>query len=257
MAAAITSASLGVAAAGYSIYQGAEQKKKAKQAINDYERQTLSNAAERIQISTMGSDLAREESQRTVANIVDALQGGGGRMLGAGIPQLQAGINQTNRQIQKDLDDQVRNREYAIAQEEGRLTSIREQRDIDNLSGLSSQYQTGNSTMMRGIGATVQSLGNLAGAIEEHMNKRETPESLSNSITPQGISTYVNPVNPLDQIGPLNINKMHEAKLGNNYTPYGPVYHNPFQNILPPQFTPVNFNIADSMYGSNKNGIIS
>lgn len=237
--AAITSAAIGVAAAGYSIYQGAEQKKKAEQALNAYERQELHNAAEQIQISTRGTDLMREESQRTVANVVDALQGGGGRMLGAAIPQLQAGVNQTNRQIQVDLDNQVRQREYAIAQEEARLSGMREQRDYYNLLGLGSQFQNGNTTMMEGIGGAAMGLGELAGAVKETLKRRGT-QSLSNSITLQGVSKHVNPTNQLDQVTPVNPNKL--------YVNQGAVYHNPFQNILPPEFTPINFSIEDNMY---------
>ncbi|MGL4581366.1 MAG: hypothetical protein ACRCVU_00145, partial [Flavobacterium sp.] len=68
--AAIIGATASTAAAGYSIYQGSQQKKKAKAELNSYERQELINAAEQIEISTRGTDLMREESQRTVANMV-------------------------------------------------------------------------------------------------------------------------------------------------------------------------------------------
>lgn len=214
--AAITSAAIGVAAAGYSIYQGAEQKKKAEQALNAYERQELHNAAEQIQISTRGTDLMREESQRTVANVVDALQGGGGRMLGAAIPQLQAGINQTNRQIQVDLDNQVRQREYAIAQEESRLSGVREQRDFQNINAISSQYAAGDQNMWNGINGAIAATGSLGRAIGTSPNtqvqQRDYQTPLSNSITPKG-TTY-----------------------------------NPFENILPPTFSPIDFSTKNNMY---------
>lgn len=90
--AAITSASIGLAAAGTSIYQGEQQKKKAKAELNAYERQELNNSFENVGISTVGTDLMREEAQRTTANIVDALQGGGSRGL-ALLPAVQANTN--------------------------------------------------------------------------------------------------------------------------------------------------------------------
>lgn len=42
--AAITSASIGLVAAGASIYAGEQQKKKAKSELNGFERQDLNNA---------------------------------------------------------------------------------------------------------------------------------------------------------------------------------------------------------------------
>ncbi|MDR2223568.1 MAG: hypothetical protein LBE34_12690 [Flavobacteriaceae bacterium] len=224
MAAAITSAAIGVAAAGYSIYQGEEQKKKSKQELNGYDRQALSNAAERIQISTVGTDLMLEESQRTVANVVDALQGGGSRVLGAGIPQLQAGINKTNRQIQKDLDDQVIQREYAIAQEEGRLTNIREQRDMQNIGALQSQHAAGDQNMWNGINAAIAATGSLGRAIEDNNNG--------------GTGTGGNGSEDTKGTG----SKKGLASNG---------YYNPFQNILPPQFSPVDFTTEGNMYKGN------
>jgi hypothetical protein len=211
MAAAITSAAIGVAAAGASIYQGAQQKKKAQAELNSYERQELVNAAEQIEISTRGTDLMREESQRTVANIVDALQGGGGRMLAANLGQVQAGINQTNRQIQVDLDDQINRREYAIADEEARIRGIREERDTQNIGALQSQYAAGDQNMWNGINGAIAATGSLGRAIgdtpkiQTQSQQREVQTSLSNSLTPQG-KTY-----------------------------------NPFEGIVPPSFTPRDF----------------
>lgn len=207
MAAAITSAAIGVAAAGYSIYQGESQKKKAKAELNSYERQELVNAAEQIEISTRGTDLMREESQRTVANMVDALQGGGGRMLAANLGQLQAGINQTNRQIQKDLDDQVMRREYAIADENARLRGIREERDMQNINALSSQYMAGEQNTLNGINGAIAATGSLGRAIGDTSNtqtqplQREVQTSLANTISPQGVSNY----NPFDGITPFTL----------------------------------------------------
>ncbi|WP_208103223.1 hypothetical protein [Myroides sp. LoEW2-1] len=217
--AAITSAAVGVAASGYSIYQGESQKKKAKSELNSYERQELINAAEQIQISTVGSDLMREETQRTTANMVAALQGGGSRAIGAGLPQLQAGINQTNRQIQKDLDDQVIQREYAIANEEANIRGIKEQRDMQNIGALQSQYAAGDQNMWNGINGAIAGIGSLSGAIGDTSKSspqpRENQTSMANSLTPQG-QTY-----------------------------------NPFENITPPVFKPIDFTTQGNMYKGN------
>lgn len=220
--AAITSASIGLVAAGASIYQGEQQKKKAKAELNSYERQELINAAEQIQISTVGTDLMREETQRTTANMVDALQGGGSRTIGAGIPQLQAGINQTNRQIQKDLDDQVIRREYAIAEEEGNIRGIKEHRDAQNINAISSQYAAGDQNMWNGVSGAIAATGSLGRAIGDTSNtpvlqQREYQKSIDTPAVQQ--QTF-----------------------------------NPFQNITPPAFKPIDFTTQGNMY--NNNGIV-
>ncbi len=193
---------MGLLSSGASIIGGLNQKKKAKAELNSYERQDLLNAAESIEISTLGTDLMREESQRTVANIVDALQGGGSRVLGASLPQLQAGINQTNRQIQADLDQQVINREYAIANEEAQLRGIREQRDNQNIGALQSQYMAGEQNVWNGITGAIASAGSLDGAIgDKQPEQREMQTSLSKSITPKSQTYY----NPFDGITPFTL----------------------------------------------------
>lgn len=187
--AAITSAAIGVAAAGYSIYQGEEQKKKAKAELNAYERQELNNAFEDVGISTVGTDLMREETQRTTANIVNALQGGGSRGL-ALLPAVQASTNNVNRQIQKDIDDQIIQREYAIAGEDSRIMGIKEQRDNQNIAALGSQYMAGEQNTWNGINGAIAAAGSLGSAIGSKSTSlpqtRETQTSLSGSITPQG-----------------------------------------------------------------------
>lgn len=148
--AAVTGAVLGVAAAGASIYQGEQQKKKAKAGLNSYERQELNNAFENVGISTVGTDLMREEAQRTTANIGDALQGGGSRGL-VMLPAVQANTNQVNRQIQKDLDDQIIQREYAIAGEDSRIMGIKEQRDNQTIAAFGSSYSAREQKVWKGI----------------------------------------------------------------------------------------------------------
>lgn len=205
MCAAITGAALGVAAAGASIYQGAEQKKKAKAELNAYERQELNNAFENIEISTVGTDLMREEAQRTTANIVDALQGGGSRGL-ALLPAVQANTNQVNRQIQKDIDDQIIQRDYAIAGEDSRIMGIKEQRDNQNIAALGSQYMAGEQNMMNGINGAIAGVGYLGRTIQDEIDKdkpRQPQTSLSGSIKHPGFQSLTIPTPSQGGFNPL------------------------------------------------------
>lgn len=139
-------------------YKGAEDKKKAQNALNDYERQSLDNAFENIKISTIGSDLIREESGRTSANLVDASRNAGIRGILGGIPKIQSFTNTENQEARKYLDDQVIKREYAIAGDETDLRGMRENRDNSNIAALSSQVQKGDAEMMNGISGVAKGL---------------------------------------------------------------------------------------------------
>jgi len=151
MCAAITTSAIGVGISGYMAYQGAQEKKDAKAALNKYERQTLDNAFESIQISTLGSDMLREEASKTAATLVDASQNAGSRGVFANVPRIQQGINAQNREAAIDLDNQNNRRQYAIANDNARIEGITENRDIQNMGALSSQYQSGKQDMWNGI----------------------------------------------------------------------------------------------------------
>lgn len=147
---------IGLGLAAYQTYQGAKDKKKAENQLNDYERQTLSNAYENIQISTVGSDLMTQESQRTTANLTDATRNAGLRGVLGGIPKIQAQNNLANQEARKYLDDQVNKRQYAMAEDETDLRRFKESRDISNIGALSSQVNAGKQDMWNGINGMYQ-----------------------------------------------------------------------------------------------------
>jgi hypothetical protein len=151
MCAAITTMAIGAAAAGYQIYQGEQTKKKAQNALDAYKRQDLVNPFKDVQISTMGSDLMREENQRTSADLVDASRNGGIRGVMGGIPKIQAFTNDANREAQVYLDNQVQKRDYAIAGDQTALRDMKEMRDNNNINALSSQMMAGEQNMWSGI----------------------------------------------------------------------------------------------------------
>tara|TARA_R110002049_G_scaffold108120_2_gene256152 strand:+ start:325 stop:939 length:615 start_codon:yes stop_codon:yes gene_type:complete len=170
MCAALTSAAIGTGLGIVQAIGGAKQKNDAKNAINNYERVDISadaNPYRDIQISTVGSDLATEENQIMSASALSALQGGGIRGILGGLPQLVAANNSANRNIAVDLDKQEQARQLLIARGEERLLGMRENRDIQNLNNLSSQYNAGNQDMwsgISGIGSGLTSaLGNFGG----------------------------------------------------------------------------------------------
>jgi len=169
MCAAITSAAIGTGLGLVQAIGGAKQKKDAQSAINNYDRVDISadaNPYRNMQISTAGSDLATEENQRMSASALGTLQGGGIRGILGGLPQLVSANNSANRNIQVDLDRQNQDRSLRIAQGEERLLGMRENRDIQNLNNLSSQYNAGNQDMWSGISGAASGLTSLAGQID-------------------------------------------------------------------------------------------
>ena len=152
MAAATATAIVGGGLAAYQAIDGANQKRKAKNALQRYKRQDLdaSNPYENIPISTVGSDIMTEQSQMNNANAVDALRNGGTRGI-AMIPQVVANSNRQNQEIRAYLDDQVTKRNYAIAGDKTAIRGMKEERENADLAGLGQQMQVGRQDMWSGF----------------------------------------------------------------------------------------------------------
>ncbi|QRE03520.1 hypothetical protein [Flavobacterium psychrophilum] len=176
--AAITTAAISVGVSGYMAYDASEKKKQAKNEMNDYERQSLDNAFKHVQISTVGTDLMREENQRTTSNLVDASQDAGVRGIMGAIPKIQAQNTDANQEAKASLDNQIIKRDYAIAGDEQELRGLREQRDNSNIAALSSQINKADQDMWNGIGGAMSGMSSMGGAIEDQQleNKGYTPE---------------------------------------------------------------------------------
>ncbi len=164
--AAVTSAIVGGAGllmSGYQMYQGQKDKKEAERALRNYERQDLVNPYENMQISTVGSDIMREETGRNVATMVDASRNAGIRGIYGNIPKIVSYSNAMNNETRAYLDDQVQRRNYAIAGDETAIREINEMRDNANLAGIGNRMEVGRQDMwsgIRGMGASAMYLAN-------------------------------------------------------------------------------------------------
>ena len=150
-------AATGALASGIQAISGAKQRRDAKNALENYERQNLENVAEGLQVSTLGSDLQREEQARLAASQVGALQGAGVRGLVGGLGRVEAGNQMTNREIGANLDAQQKQIDQMYAQDQANIRGMQEQREVGDISALSSQYNAGNAMMWQGIGGISQS----------------------------------------------------------------------------------------------------
>lgn len=171
--AAVTTAAIGVASAAYSIYSGEKQKSEAKKAIENLKTPELKNPYENMRISTMGSDLIREEGQRRTANILDSLQGGGARSMMSAIPKLVAMNNDINQQARKEIDDQMLQRERLIAGYGEKQNQYEENRYQNELQGYGQMYYQGQQQMWNGVRTGLTSVGSLGRAIDSKSSKNE------------------------------------------------------------------------------------
>ena len=195
MCAAVTSAVVGGAGllmSGYQTIQGMKDRNAAKNAINNYDRQDLVNPYKDVQISTVGTDLMREEAARTSANLIDLVSNAGQRAILSAVPKIQSNTNDMNREAQVTLDNQVQKREYAIAEGENNVMGMTEARENADLAGLGRQLEVGRQDMwsgIRGIGSSAMfALNNY------QPRERGIAEPVDNYIKPSGIVGYTPPL---------------------------------------------------------------
>lgn len=199
----IAMAGVGLLGSGYQAIKGAKDARDAKNALDNYQRQEFNNVAEGMQVSTLGADLQREEQARLAATQVGALQGAGVRGVLGGLGRVEAGNQMLNRQIGAELDMQQKQIDQMYAQDEANIRNMQEQREMQDISGLSSQYNAGNQQMWQGIGGIAQTGISGLGALGK-----------SNEATGGLTKTAEQTTKALD----TSSNKMNEAFSGLNNT---------------------------------------
>lgn len=218
MCAAITTAAIGVAATAYSIYSGEQQKAEAKKAIENLEVPELENPYEDMRISTMGSDLVKEEGQRRTATMVDELRGGGARNVMSAIPGLVAMNNDINQQAKKEIDDQMLNREQLIATYGEKRNQYEEDRYQGALAGYGQMYYQGQQQTWSGIRTGITSLGSLGRAIQN--KPRPKAQVLGGDLPTKGVKPLATS-SGLENVGltqsDLRLAPRNEFSLENNF----------------------------------------
>ena len=182
MAIATSAAIMGGAAlagSGLQIAQGMKQERDAKSALGNFERQDLENVYNDMPISLMGSNLRREDASQTTANLTEAARGSGIRGVFGALPRIQSLSNQGARQNQLDVDGQVMKRSYAIAGDEGRIQSMQENRDNQDLAGIGQQMAVGQQNTQSGIRGAFNSAGLIGSGFTGMTGGGETPQTQS------------------------------------------------------------------------------
>ena len=177
VATSIAMAGVGLLGSGFQALKGAKDARDAKNALENYNRQELSNVAEGLQVSTLGADLAKEEQARLSSTQVGALQGAGVRGIVGGLGRVEAGNQSVNREIGANLDAQQKQIDQMYAQDQANIRAMREQREQQDIAALSSQYSAGNQMMWQGISGVAQSAMAGARAIQDNSKKGSIDET--------------------------------------------------------------------------------
>lgn len=234
MAVATSTAIMGgltLAKGAYDTIQASKDRKKRQAELDAYQRQNLqeSNVYKKMQISTIGSDLMREESARNMATAMNSIGNAGTRAIIGATPKLVAEQNNVDRTIQKELDDQVQKRDYAIAGDDAQIRGMQEQREYQDLAGLGNAIDTARQDQNMGMNTMLNGTMAVASGMSE---------SIGNS-TPK--------VKPVSTLNPIGIQKTTPASI------QVPKYQSPHSIGIVPQ-GPLNYEPAPS-FMNNFNSI--
>lgn len=160
--------------AGTSLLQTSaanRQAKKTQQAIDNYQRQDIVNPNLALQVSTLGADRQREDLSRSIATMANQAAMGGSRSILGIAPNLLNAQLQQGQQIAGNLDQQEAQRQQAVAQGEGMVTQMMEQRENADLAGLGNQLNVARQERANGINNLVKT-GFGAATLGLEMNKQ-------------------------------------------------------------------------------------
>lgn len=180
--------------AGASIMQTSaanRQAKKRQQAIDNYQRQDIVNPNLALQVSTLGADRQREDLSRSIATMANQAAMGGSRSILGIAPNLLSAQLQQGQQIAGTLDQQEAERQRAVAQGQGMVMQMMEQRENADLAGLGNQLNVARQESANGMNNLIQT-GLGAATLGLEMNK----QGLFNSKTPNLIGSQIS-MNPL------------------------------------------------------------
>lgn len=164
-AAAAVSAGLSVVEGGINFFEGRRREKAAKEALENFNFTELENVHEGRQVSTLGSDLVREENARISATGVDALRNAGTRGLIGGLGRVQQNNNLLNSRIAANLDEQQVAIDRDIANDNANIRRMRETRETNELQGIGQELNNAGLQKNKGIGQAFDGLQTGAAAI--------------------------------------------------------------------------------------------
>ena len=177
---------IGLAGGAAKFFEGRKMQRQAQQLIDNFEWKDLENAYTNKQVSTLGSDLMREENARAMATATGALREGGSRALIGGLGKVVSQSNTMNREIAANLDEQQKALDLAAAADDVRIRSMVEQRQADELAGYGEMLQQGRSMKNAGFSEGLNAIGGIgAGLAGSFSGLSSVPQAMSSEeLTP-------------------------------------------------------------------------
>lgn len=152
---------IGLAGGAAKFFEGRKTQRQAQELIDNFEWQDLENAYTNKQVSTLGSDLMREENARAMSTATGALREGGSRALIGGLGKVVSQSNTMNREIAANLDEQQKALDLAAAEDDVRIRSMVEERQANELAGYGEMLQQGRSMKNAGFSEGLNAIGTL------------------------------------------------------------------------------------------------
>jgi hypothetical protein len=139
------------AASGAQAVVGASRAKKAKKALEKFQRQELRSVTQGMKVSTLGAQLQTQEAQRRFATGVDALRSGGVRGVVGGLGFMEQQAQTQQQAIAADLDRQQQAIDQMNMQDQATIRSMQEQRESSQIAGLGAEIAAGRQQVNAGI----------------------------------------------------------------------------------------------------------
>ena len=167
---------LGAITGAVQMISANKDKKRIAREIANQKEATLTNAADGMQVSTMGSDLQKQENARLAATQTSALQDGGTRALLGGLGRVTANNQDANAEIAANLDEQQKRIEDIGAQDNIRIQQTKEQRQNAKLAALSSQYNTAGQNAAQGMSNVISGAAMAGNAVQGMRDAKSSKE---------------------------------------------------------------------------------
>ena len=152
---------IGLVGGAAKFSEGRKMQNAAQASIDNFEWKDPQNAFRNQQVSTLGSELQREENARATATSTEALRSGGTRAIVGGLGRVVAQSNQVNREVGANLDQQQKQIDMAAAQDDVRIRDIHEKRQTEELEGYGAQLNAGMGMKWKGVGDGINAVGAL------------------------------------------------------------------------------------------------
>jgi hypothetical protein len=132
-------------------FEGKKMQKRGQKLIDNFEFSDLDNVQEDRQVSTRAADLAVEQGNIMAATSTEAIRSGGARALAGGLGRVQARQNDTVNQAGANLDMQEKEIQAATARDNAAIRSMRENREVNELSGYGQMMNVGMGMKYQGV----------------------------------------------------------------------------------------------------------